>query len=103
VLESTFLLRFLGFCPPRFSGFSGASATLFVGHGFQAALSADLPALTPHLSHDLLNHGKSSNFSWRNRLQNYATRVLYGIKIINSARPLWHTSSVAWMAGGVKA
>ena len=68
-----------------------------------SAFAADLPALAPHLSHDLLNYRKSGYFSRLNRLQNHATSVLDRIKIINAACPLWHISSVAWMAGGVKA
>ena len=103
MLEGAFLLVGLGFCPARFCGFSRTSTALLVGHGFKAALAPDLAALTAHLSHDLLNYSKPEGFSWIYRLQNHAARVLDRIKIINAACALWHTPSVAWMAGGVKA
>ena len=95
--------RLLGFRPARFGGLPGASAALFVGHCLKATLAPDLPTLAPHLPHDLLNHGKSKGFGWIYGLHNHASRVLDRIKIVNAACPLWHTSSVAWMAGGVKA
>jgi hypothetical protein len=103
VPESAFLLRLLSFCPTRFSGFSGASASLFVGHGFKAALAANLAALASHVAHDLLNYRKFRRLSGFDGLQNNAAGVLDRIKFCISACPLWHIPSVAWMTGGVKA
>ena len=90
-----FLCRVFHFCPSRFSGFSGTSFALFVGHGLKATLPADLPALGPHLPHDLLNDSELNGLCGFNGFQENAPGILYGIKVFCTASPLWHTSSVA--------
>lgn len=93
------LSRFLYFCPPRLGGFSRASFALFIGHSLKAALTADLAALGPHLPHDLLNDGELDGLCGFNGFQENAPGVLDGIEGFCTASPLWHTSSVARMAG----
>ena len=82
------------FCPTRFSSFSRASSSLFIGHGFQAALSTDLATLGPHLPHDLLNDCELDGLCGFNGFQENAPGILDGIEFLGIASPLWHTSSV---------
>ena len=89
---------FLHFRPARFRGFPSAPAALFIGHGFQAALPADLAAFGSHLPHDLLDDGKFDSLSGFNGFQKNAPSVLDGIKLLGIASPLWHTSRVARLA-----
>src|ERR1035437_5069288 len=93
------LSRCLYFCPPRLGGFSRASFALFIGHSLKAALTADLAALGPHLPHDLLNDGELDSLCGFNGFQENAPGVLDCIEGFCTASPLWHTSSVARMAG----
>jgi hypothetical protein len=103
VQPERFLRRFLSFCPTRFSGFSSAPASLFVGHSLKATFSPYLAALRAHLPHDLLDYRKLLRFRGLDGFQNYAAGILDRIKFCISAFPLWHNHnlSVARMAGGV--
>ena len=92
VIVGPFLLRFFGFGPARFSGLPCASFPLFVSHRLKASLAADLAALRPHLTHDLLNNSK---FRSPNRFEKNAPGVLDIIKFFRSAFPLWHMPQ-AW-------
>src|ERR1039457_2025426 len=96
------LSGFLHFSPPRFSGFSSASAALLIGHGFQAAFSANLAALGPHLPHDLLNDCELDGLCRFNGFQENTPGILDGIELLGIASPLWHTSSLARSADFVK-
>jgi hypothetical protein len=89
------LCGFIGVRPPRLRCFSGASASLFVGHGFKTTLPADSAPLGPHLPHDLLDDGKLYGFRQGDGIQRYPASVLDGIEVFCFASPLWHTSSVA--------
>ena len=88
------LCGFLGVRPSRLCRFPGATAALFVGHGFQAALPADPATLGPHLPHDPLDDGKLYGFRHGNGFQGNAAGVLDGIETFCFASPLWHTSIV---------
>ena len=92
------LSGFLRFRPTRFGSFPRASSALFVGHGFKAALAADLPSLGPHLPHDLLSDGELNGLCGFDGFQENAPGVLGSIKSFCSAFALWHTLSVARMA-----
>jgi len=86
------LCGFLGVRPARLRGFPGASAALFIGHGFKAALPADPAPLGSHLPHDLLDNGKLYGFRQGYSFQGNPARILNGIKVFCFASPLWHTS-----------
>ena len=88
------LCGFLGVCPARLRCLPGATAALFIGHGFEAALPADPAPFGPHLAHDLLDDGKLYGFRQGNGFQGNAAGVLDGIEYFCFASPLWHTSSV---------
>jgi hypothetical protein len=85
---------FLYFGPSRLSGLPSATAALFVGHGFKAALAADAAALRSHVPHNPLDDGKLHGFRHGAGFQGNAPGVLNGIKNFCFASPLWHTSSV---------
>jgi hypothetical protein len=89
------LWGFLGVHPSRLSRLPGATAALFVGHGFKAALPADPAPLGTHLAHNLLDDGKLHGFGQGDGSQGHPAGVLDDIKIFSIAIPLWHTSSVA--------
>lgn len=82
------LLAVLGLRPTCFSSLTSATPSLFVRHGFQPALAADLTAFRSHLAHDLLNNGKLRGLSG---LHENAASVLNGVEFLSSACPLWHT------------
>jgi hypothetical protein len=82
--------RFFRFRPSRLRSFSGASASLFVSHCFQTALTADPAALCSHAAHNDLLHRKAFCFGGFNGGKNNAAGVLDGIKFHISACPLWH-------------
>ncbi|SRR5258708_6900980 len=95
VAEREILGAFLHFSPSCFSGLPGASPSLFVGHRFKPSLAADPTTLRSHVAHDSLNDGKFDRLRGFNGFQENAPGVLDRIKILSSACPLWHTSSVA--------
>jgi len=84
------LRGFLRFGPSRLCSLFSAASALFIGHGFESALAADLAALRAHLSHDLLNDSKLDSLNRFNGLYGYASGILDGIKFCRSAFPLWH-------------
>jgi hypothetical protein len=89
------LCGFLGVRPARLRRFPGATAALFIGHRFKAALPANLAPLRPHLAHDLLDDGKLYGFRHGAGFQRHPAGVLDGIKVFCIASPLWHASRVA--------
>src|ERR1035441_3359011 len=93
------LSGFLRFCPSRFSGFSSASAALLVAHRLKTTLAADLAALRAHFAHDLLDDGQFSSLGGFDGFQENAPGILNRIKRFGRASPLWHSPSVARMAG----
>jgi hypothetical protein len=80
---------FIGFGPPRFGCFSGATAALFVCHSLKPALATDPAALGAHLPHDLLDYSKIRGLSG---FQQNTTSLSGDIKFLISACPLWHIS-----------
>ena len=89
------LCGFLCVRPSRLRCFPGATAALFIGHGFEAALPADSAPLRSHLPHDLLDDGKLDGFRHGDGFQRNAAGVLDGIERFSTfASPLWHTTSV---------
>jgi len=99
VPDERFLSLFLHVRPSRLSGFAGAPFALFIGHGFKTPLAADLPALSAHLPHDLLDDGKLDSFNGLNGLHGDPASALDGIKFCISACPLWHMP-LAWHETG---
>jgi hypothetical protein len=98
-----FLCSFLRFRPSGLRSFPGTSAALFIGHGFEAALTADPAPLGPHVPHDLLNYGQLDGFRRFYGFHKHAPCVLDGIKFFAVASPLWHISSVARIAAARQA
>jgi len=81
---------FLGIRPSRLRCFPGATAGLFVGHCFEAALAADPSALGPNLAHNPRDDGKLYSFGHGDGFQGYPAGVLNSIEVFSIAIPLWH-------------